>query len=201
MLAAVALCAGCAAPPPIQVTYDECEDLSHFQTWDWIEGGAVYVYTPFDAAGGEQRLSALVEGALRARGLERAQGRAELRVAALLVGTRRVETFSRARAMQTLFSNHDLGSYEVQGEEIERRAVDRCRLAIYVTGSQQERMVWQAVSEEQHKDGCALHLEDAIASLLASFPPPPGVQAAPASSADARGSRSGPRRRCDSEMR
>jgi Domain of unknown function (DUF4136) len=171
VLAAIALCAGCAAPPPVEVTYDQSEDLSRFRTWDWIEGDAVFVYTPFDAVGIEQQLSALVEGALRSRGLERAPGGAELRVAALLVGTRHVESFRRARAMQTLYSYHDIGGYEVEGEDTERRPVDRCRLAIYVTGSRQEKMIWQAVSNRKHTGGCAPHLEAAVASLLESFPP------------------------------
>ena len=186
MLAALALCVGCAAtPPPLQVTWDEHEDLARFRTWDWIEGDPVFVSSPFDAVGMEQRLSALVEGGLRERGLERTPGRAELRVAVLLVGTRHVEMFRRARAMQTVFSHHDTGNYEVEGEDVERRSVDRCRVAIYVTGSQQEKMIWQGVSEEKHANGCAPHLGEAVASLLASFPPPPRGAAAASASPDA----------------
>ena len=171
MLAAIALCAGCAAPPAIQVTWDESEDLSRFRTWDWIEGDPVFVYAPFDAAGTEERLSALVESSLRGRGLERATEGPELRVAALLVGTRHIEVFRRARAMQTLYSHHDIGGYEVQGEDVERRPVDRCRIAIYVTASRQEKLVWQAVSEQKRPGGCAAQLDAAVANLLASFPP------------------------------
>ena len=174
LLAAIALCAGCATPPEVQVSYDESLDLSQFRTWDWIEGDPVFVYAPFDAAGVEQQLSATVEGRLRERGLERAPGGGELRVAALLVGTRRVESIRRARAMRTLFSHHDMGSYEVESDDVERRPIDRCRLAIYVTASQQEKMIWQAVSEQKHASGgCATHLDAAVASLLASIPPPP----------------------------
>jgi hypothetical protein len=171
MLAAIALCVGCAAPAPIQVTWDESEDLSRFRTWDWIEGDPVFVYAPFDAAGTEEQLSALVESSLRGRGLERASDSPELRVAALLVGTRHVEVFQRARAMQTLYSHHDIGGYEVHAEEVERRPVDRCRIAIYVTTSRQEKLVWQAVSEQKRPGGCAAQLESAVANLLASFPP------------------------------
>lgn len=138
-----------------------------------VEGDAVFVYAPFDAVGVEQQLSELVEGALRERGLQRADEGAELRVAALLVGTRHIEAIRRARAMRTLYSHHDIGGYEVEGDDVERRPVDRCRLAIYVTGSQQEKMVWQAVSEQKHTGGCAPHLDATVANLLASFPPPP----------------------------
>jgi len=172
MLAVIALCAACATPPEVQVSYDESLDLSQFRTWDWIEGDALFVYAPFDPVAVKQQLSTLVEGALRQRGLERAPGGGELRVAALLVGTRHVESIRRARAMRTLFSHHDIGSYEVESDDVERRPIDRCRLAIYVTGSQQEKMIWQAVSELKHTGGCATHLDATVANLLASFPPP-----------------------------
>jgi hypothetical protein len=184
--AAIALCSSCAGPPPIQISYDEREDLTRFHTWDWIEGDPVYVYAPFDPAGVEQRLSAIVEGALRQRGLERAPGKGELRVAAMLVGTRRVDAYRRARAVQTLYSHHDIGGYEVQGEDVERRTVDRCRLAIYITGSHQERMLWQAVAEERYSSGCAPQLDADVARLLASFPPPAPGQPARESSAPER---------------
>ena len=172
VLTVIALCAGCAAPPPVQVTWDESEDLSRFRTWDWIEGDPVFVYAPFDAAGTEEHLSALVESALRRRGLARASEDPELRVAALLVGTRHIEVFRRARAMETLYSHHDIGGYEVQGEDVERRPIDRCRLAIYVTASRQEKLLWQAVSEQKRPGGCAAQLDAAVATLLESFPPP-----------------------------
>jgi hypothetical protein len=170
-LAALVLGLGCASQSPIQVAYDQRADLSRFRTWDWIEGDAIFVHAPYDAAGVEARLSALVESALRERGLERAPGSAEVRVAAMLVGVRHVEAYRRARAMQTLYSNHDIGGYEVQGEEEERRTVDRCRLAILLTGPHQEQLIWKGVSEAQHANGCAPHLDEAVADLLAGFPP------------------------------
>lgn len=164
--------AGCAGPTPIEVTWDEREDLSRFRTWDWIDGDAVYVHAPFgDDAQMEAQFAALLESALRERGLERAPGSGELRVAGMIVGSRTYQVFRRARAMQTLHSFHDIGGYEVQADDVERRAVDRCRVAIYLTGPRQERMIWQAVSEQRHSDGCARHLDDAVANLLDSFPP------------------------------
>jgi hypothetical protein len=171
-LAVGMLAAGCAAPAPIEVTWDQREDLSRFRTWDWIEGPAVHVRAPVgNEADARSRLSAVIERALRERGLARAPGGGEVRVAALLVGIRTYQVFRRARAMQTLNSYHDIGGYEVQADEMERRAVDRCRVAIFLTGPRQERMIWQAVSEQEHPDGCARHLEDTIAELLAQFPP------------------------------
>jgi Domain of unknown function (DUF4136) len=177
------LAAGCARPTPIEVTWDRSEDLSRFRTWDWIDGHAVLVRAPVgDEVAVETQLTALVERSLRERGLSFAPGRGELRVAAMLVGVRTVETFRRARAMQTLYSHHDIGGYEVQSEDTERRSVDRCRVAIYLTGPRQERMIWQAMSEQHHEDGCARHLDDAVEELLGGFPPATAVEpAVPAS--------------------
>jgi hypothetical protein len=70
-----------------------------------------------------------------------------------------------------LYGHHDIGGYEVQGEDVERRPIDRCRLAIYVTASRQEKLLWQAVSEQKRPGGCAAQLEAAVAALLESFPP------------------------------
>jgi uncharacterized protein DUF4136 len=171
-LVAGILAAGCMSPAPIQVAWDKREDLTRFHTWDWIDGDAVFVRAPFgDEAGLKAQLSALLESSLRERGLERAPGSSELRVAALMVGTRTVQVFRRARAVQTLNSFHDIGGYEVQADDMEQSLVDRCRVAIYLTGPHQERMIWQAVSEQRHSDGCARHLEDAVADLLDRFPP------------------------------
>jgi hypothetical protein len=168
---AIAASAGCVAQPPIAVSYDQREDLSRFRTWDWIEGQAVLVRAPFgDTEQVQLELSGLVERALRERGLAYAPGAGDLRVAALMVGTRNYQTFRRARALQTLHSYHDLGNYEVEGEDVERVPVDTCRVAIYLTGAQQERMVWQAVSHEQHDDGCAPHLDEAVRRLVEQFP-------------------------------
>ncbi|MGH7336942.1 MAG: DUF4136 domain-containing protein [Myxococcota bacterium] len=164
--------AGCVAPIPVRVTWDEREDLSRFRTWDWIEGDAVFVRGPFgDDTEVARQLSALVERSLRERGLEHAPGSSDLRVAALMVGTRTFHAFRRARAMQTLYSHHSVGGYEVQADELVQRPVDRCRVAIYLTGPRQERMIWQAVSEQRHSDGCARHLDDAVADLLDRLPP------------------------------
>jgi hypothetical protein len=171
------LAVGCAAPSPIQVTWDQHEDLSQFRTWDWIEGDAVFVRSTLGADAEERaQLSSLVERALRERGLDHAPGSGDLRVAALMIGVRTYQLISRPRAMQTLYSHHHIGGFEVQGEDMERRTVDRCRVAIYLTGPRQERIIWQAVSEQRHSDGCARHLDDAVAELLERFPVQTGVR-------------------------
>jgi hypothetical protein len=163
--------AGCAAPNPVHVRWDGREDLSRFRTWDWIEGDAVHVRAPFgDEAAVQEQFTALLESALRDRGLERVPGGGELRVAGLLVGMRSYQLIPRARAMQTLYSHHTMGGFEVQADDLEQRTVERCRVAIYLTGPRQERMIWQAVSEQRHSDGCVRHLDDAVAELLDRLP-------------------------------
>jgi hypothetical protein len=183
-LTAAGLVAGCAQPTPVAVTWDRREDLSRLRTWDWIEGDAVLVHAPSgDEAQVRERLSGLVATALRERGLERSPGNSEVRVAALLVVHRTYQAYQRARAMQTLQSNHDVGSYEIQAEETERRPVDHVRLSVYVTGARQERVIWQAALDERYAGGgFASHLDDAIDVLLAEFPPRPDEL--PASPAD-----------------
>jgi hypothetical protein len=170
-LAAGMLASGCAARGPVEVTWDKRDDLSKFRTWDWIDGDAIFVRTPSgDSAEVEARVSALVERALRERGLARSPGNAEFRVAALMVGIRTYQSFRHPRAVQTLYSYHDIGGYEVQADDLERRAVDRCRVAIYITGPHQERMLWRGVWEERYPDGCALHIDEAVANLIERFP-------------------------------
>ena len=171
-LGAAAFTAGCATRRPIAVTWDEREDLSRFRTWDWIDGEAVYVRTPSgNEAEVRAQLSALIASNLRERGLERAPGNAAIRVAVLLVVHRTYHAYLRTRAMQTLHSHHDTGNYEIEGQELERRPLDRIRLSVYVTGAQQERVLWQAVFDDKYLGGFGRHLDDAIGSLLAEFPP------------------------------
>jgi hypothetical protein len=90
----------------------------------------------------------------------------------MLVGTRRVDAYRRARAVQTLYSHHDIGGYEVQGEDVERRRSTAAGSPSTSPGSHQERMLWQAVAEERYSSGCAPQLDADVARLLASFPPP-----------------------------
>jgi len=160
------------APSLVDVAFDQREDFSKFRTWDWIDGAALVVHAPFeDPRAIEARLAAFIEDALRERGLERAPGRAELRVAALLVAKRSYQTFRRATAMQTLNSFHHSGSYEVQSELLEMRPIDQLRLVVYITGSRQERLIWQAALDERHLNGFAPHLDGAVSHLLERFPP------------------------------
>jgi len=84
---------------------------------------------------------------------------------------RTYQAITRTRAMQTLHSNHDVGSYEVEAQELERRPFDRIRLSVYVTGARQERVLWQGALDEQYPGGFAPHLDNAISTLLAEFPP------------------------------
>ena len=161
----------CATSTPVTVVYDQSQDLSALRTWDWIEGDAVLVRAPSqDVAGIEAELAELVASQLAARGLERAPGRADLRVAALLVVYRTYQPFRRARAMQTLHSFHDLGTYEIQADVVDQLPVDRMRLSVFVTAPAQERMLWQATLQEQHARSFSPHLRDAVAKLLGEFP-------------------------------
>ena len=164
---------GCAsAPQPIAVQYDRSEDLSRYRTWDWIDGQAVVVRTPsHDAQQVELRLTELLAAELRKRGLERSPGNAEVRVAALLVARRSMSATRRATAMQTLPSFHDQGNYEIQADVTDLHALDRVRLSVFVTGAHQEKVLWQGELNQQFLDGFAPHLDDALETLLASFPP------------------------------
>lgn len=166
------LAAGCATRPPVAVSYDAREDFTRFHTWDWIEGHAVVVRAPaHDQEQVEAKLSALLESALRERGLEHAPGNAEVRVAALLVARRQLAAMRRATALQTVNSYHDTGNFEIQADVTDLRPLDRVRLAIFVTGPRQERLIWQGELNDQFLDGFTPHLDDALATLLADFPP------------------------------
>ena len=71
----------------------------------------------------EAQLSALLESALRERGLERAPGGGELRVAALLVGTRTLSGVSAARARcRRSTATTTSAATRCRREDVERRA-------------------------------------------------------------------------------
>jgi uncharacterized protein DUF4136 len=163
---------GCAARQPVAVQYDLQEDFGRYRTWDWIDGHAVVVRAPsHDAQQIEARLTEMLAFELSKRGLARSPGNAEVRVAALLVARRSVTSTRRATAMQTLPSFHDQGNFEIQGDVTDLRALDRVRLAVFVTSPRQEKVLWQGELNDQFLDGFAPHLGDALESLLANFPP------------------------------
>ena len=166
------LAVGCATRPPLTVSYDAHTDWSRFRTWDWIEGQAVVVRAPsHDEQQVQAKLTAMLESELRKRGLERTPGDGEVRVAALLVARRSVMALRRATAMQTLSSFHDMGTYEIEADATDLRPLDRLRLAVFVTGPHQEKLIWQGELNGQFLDGFTPHLDDALDSLLADFPP------------------------------
>jgi hypothetical protein len=162
----------------VTVSHDPRDDLSSHRTWDWIDGQALVVRAPaYDAEQVEAKLAAMVESALRERGLVRAPGVGELRVAALLVARRTLHSFRRPAAMQTLSSFHET-RYEVESEVSDLRPVDRYRLSLYVTGPNQERVLWKAELTDQRIDGFVPHLPEAVEALLDGFPPPAAVPTA-----------------------
>ncbi len=59
------------------------------------------------------------------------------------------------------------------------RAYDRCRLSVFITSSGQERLLWQAQLDERFLDGLAANLDEAVARVLAVYPPQ-SAAAAPA---------------------
>ena len=171
LIGAVAL-AACAGRSPVAIHYDKSHDFSALGTWDWIEGDAVLVYAPArDTAAMQLQLSELIASELVDRGIARAAGEPTLRVAALLTVYRTHVPFRKARAVQTVYSYHSGGNYEVQVDEVEKRPVDRVRLAIYVTGPGQERILWQSEVEQQYFDDVSDNLRAAVELALGEFPP------------------------------
>lgn len=169
-LAVASLCASCASAPQVQVVRDPHVDLTGLRTWDWIEGRAVVVRAPeYDTAELESRLTALVEAELRELGFAREPGTPQLRVAALLVARRSLESMRRPTALQTLNTFHDGVSYEVQSEVTDLRAVDRLRLTVFLTSARQEQLLWQAQLDARYPGGFAPHLEEALASVMGDF--------------------------------
>ena len=161
----------CATTAPVTVMHDERDDLSQFRTWDWMEGHALVVRAPGqDAEVLETQLAALIEQELREHGLERAPGAGDLRVGAVFVARRTLQAFRRPSAVQTLTSFHET-MYEIQSEVTDLRPVDRFRLSLYVTGAQQERLLWQSELTQQKLDGFTRHLDEAVRDVLAPFPP------------------------------
>lgn len=169
VLATALAALGCATP--VDVRYDDREDFSRYRTWDWLPGQAIVIEAAFeDERTVEALLARAVAREMEALGLSQAPGRGDVNVGVVFSGVRDVEYFQRHGAVETLTSFHETQTFETQSVTTESRVVDRCHVALYVSGARTRRLLWQASLRERMSGGCRTHLEAAVATLLERFP-------------------------------
>jgi hypothetical protein len=163
---------GVACATTVDVAFDERADFSRYRTWDWLPRAARTVEAPLSETRAlDARLARLVERALRARGFERTDGRADFFVSYYLRVQREFVTVRETPAMQQLSSLHSSPSYWIQATRSERHTYERGHLAIVVAGRRQQRVIWRGEIEGRFREDFSPHLEEAVWSLLERFPP------------------------------
>jgi hypothetical protein len=172
---------GVACATTVDVAFDERADFSRYRSWDWLPRAARTVDAPVgEMRALDARLARLVERALRARGFERTDGRADFFVSYYFRVQREFVIVNETPAMQQLSSFHDSPSYWIQATKSELHTYERGYLAIVVSGSRQQRLIWRGEFEGRFREDFSPHLEEAVWSLLERFPPPPPAAPAPA---------------------
>lgn len=164
---------GVACATTVDVAFDEGEDFSRYRTWDWLPRAARTVNAPLGQGPAlDARVARLVERALRARGFERTDGRADLFVSYYLQVQRELVTVRETPAMQYLSSFHSSPSYWIQATQSRLHTYERGRLVIVVSGRRQQRVIWRGEIEGRFQGDFSPHLREVVWSLLERFPPP-----------------------------
>ena len=161
---------GCSAP--VHVSFDERQDFARYRTWAWASGSSHHIDAPHvDARLVHARVAALIEGELRALGLERVRrSRADLFVAYRLLMRRETVSVRRKGPAQTLTSFHG-PYYVVETVETELRTYESNRLVIGL-GARDGKLIWVGELERRVRRSSERHLADVVGSILSRFPPP-----------------------------
>lgn len=152
-----------------QIEFDEREDLSTYQTWDWLVRTKLDV-TPGVPAATKAKLIRLIDQRLLDNGFRRS-GAAEpdFYMTFQLAMRRRPVEVSEPSAIYQLSSFHSSPSYLIEGNRIVTHQYSEMRLAIAAirpgAGT-----VWQATFSQFERAYQAMKLEEAVAMLLARFP-------------------------------
>lgn len=168
-LAAIAvLVPGCATP--IEVAFDEREDLSPYRTWSWARESGARVYAPHgDAVALEARMSRYIEERLAAKGFRRVRVAADFVVSYQLAFERRSVVGYRPRAAYQLSSHSSAPSFVVEGSEAVTRVYQALHLAIGVR-EPRGRALWRAELRQNGEETFSLTLQGAVATLLERLP-------------------------------
>jgi hypothetical protein len=166
--AVAALGAGCATS--VDVTFDESQDFSQYQTWDWLPRGR-----QVDALPGEERnldalTSQLVESELRGRGLVRGNGAPDILIGYQLSVVRRLVVVNETGATDLLASHHASPSYLVQSTRTHVELHDYGYLYVVVTNGRRDRQVWRGGLWAMRWGRFERHLPAVVAELLERFP-------------------------------
>ncbi len=161
---------GCSAP--VHVSFDERQDFVRYRTWAWASGSSHHIDAPHvDPHLVHARVAALIEGELRALGLERVRrSRADLFVAYRLLMRRESVSVTRKGPTQTLTSFHGV-LYVIEPVETELRTYESSRLVIGLAAPD-GKLIWVGELDRRVRRSSERHLADAVASILSRFPPP-----------------------------
>jgi len=164
-----------ACTSPVRVEFDEAADFSRYRTWSWLPYEAPNVRA---ATGNPEilyaRLAEAVEAELADRGLVRADGTPDVYVGYRLLVHRKEVAYTQTLPVRTLptFSNIS-GSHTVQPTERGVRVYETGDLVIGFIDRRGGHVVWAGALERPTPDGFESHAKDAVARVLAGYPPPP----------------------------
>ncbi len=160
------LSVGCAN---VKVVFDEREDLSEYQTWDWLaaEGSSVDV-AHGDAMAVDSHLSRLIEQRLGENGYTRSEIEPDFFVAYRLVQRHRDVLVNEPSAITQLSSLHSSPSYLIEGSRLATRRYSELRLGIIAYRSGVG--IWHAKFGQYDDELNAVSVSAAAATLLEGLP-------------------------------
>jgi hypothetical protein len=167
LLAALAT-GGCATG--VEILFDEREDLSKYQTWNWLPRNGPRVQTTHrSAAAIDARIAQLIEQKLLENGFRRVGVAPDFYVSYQLALQRRLVVVNEPSAIYELSSLHSSPSYVIEKFEKATHRYTEMQLAI---GAMRPRggTLWHASFAQNEREHHAVKLDDAVAMLLARFP-------------------------------
>ena len=164
---------GCANPPTIR--FDPGHDFQRARSWNW---------RPIDANSRQhsldlelrERLGSAVERELALRGMPRS-ATPDLLVNCQLALTRQHVLRTETSATRFVPSLDHTPSYDVESSVQRWVVYERVLLRIVVTDARTGQMVWSGDVQRRVRGRFVSHAERAVEELLASFPPPPALEA------------------------
>lgn len=158
----------CAGGP--RVDFDAAHDWSRAASWDWL------VRSPDVPRLGDEALSVQLAGALArelsARGLAHSP-RPDLRVACGVALAREQVLRTELPASSFLPSLHGGSpSYEISASQRRWLSYETAALVVEIFDARTQRKLWSGRLERRVRGSFAEHADEAVAELLASFPPP-----------------------------
>ena len=174
LLAALATTSGCATS--VHVDFDPDEDFSGYRTWAWLQSAWE---VPAQGRAVDPGLDALVRVAiareLAARGYEPAGETApDVLVTYRLEVRRQLVRGIEPRALQTVYSHHQQGGFEVLSSQPTLQLYEIGTLVLDIAEGRERQLVWRGIGTRRVPTSFKRRAEEVVAEILERFPPESG---------------------------